>query len=155
MYPNREVFEYGYDILNSEKYQELDNYMQHGTLTVKDHSINVANKCIEYVNKHNIECDKKSLVVGALLHDFFLYDWHIKGNRLNKMHAFTHPAIALKNAEQYYELNKIEKDMIKKHMWPTTIVLPKEKETWIIVLIDKICAFQETLKIFDKFSVKW
>lgn len=147
MTPNRQVFAYGYDILNSKKFQELDNYMQHGKLTVKDHSINVANAAIEYVDKYNIKCDKKSLVTGALLHDFFLYDWHDKGNRVNNLHAFTHPTIALKNAQTYYNLNEIEKDIIKKHMWPTTIVLPTYKEAWIIIWVDKVCAFKETFNI--------
>lgn len=144
MIPNRQVFEYGYDIIHSEKFQELENYMQHGNLTVKDHSINVANKAINYVDKYNIKCDKKSLVTGALLHDFFLYDWHDKGNRVGNFHAFTHPKTALKNAKQYYKLNKIEKDIIKNHMWPTTVILPKSKEAWIIIWVDKVCAFLET-----------
>lgn len=147
MMPNKQVFKYGKEILNSERFQELDNYMQHGDLTVKEHCINVANRCIEYVDRHNITCDKKSLVVGALLHDFFLYDWHIKGNRWNKLHAFTHPKVALKNAENTYELNEIEKEIIKKHMWPTTFIPPRKKEAWVIVWVDKICAFQEILKL--------
>lgn len=138
---------YGQNILRSEKYQELNNYRQHGNLSVKEHSINVAVKSIEFVDKHNIKCDKKSLVVGCLLHDFFLYDWHEKGNRMSNLHAFTHPTTALNNAKKYYKLNKIEEEMIKKHMWPTTLSLPTKTEIWVIVLIDKICAFQETFDL--------
>lgn len=147
MSPIEQVEYYGRHILNSEKYQELDNYRQHGNQTVKEHCINVAVKSIAFVDKHNIKCDKKSLVVGCLLHDFFLYDWHEKGNRMNNLHAFTHPTTALNNAKKYYKLNKIEEEMIKKHMWPTTIILPTKTEIWVIVLIDKICAFQETFKL--------
>lgn len=144
MCAKEQVLFFGNAILNSKKYQELDNYMQHGDTTVKGHCINVAIKSIEFVDKHKIKCDKKSLVVGCLLHDFFLYDWHEKGNRATNLHAFTHPTTALNNANKYFELNETEKEIIKKHMWPTTIILPTKKEIWVIVLIDKICAFQET-----------
>lgn len=138
---------YGKDIIYSQKYQELSNYMQHGNITVKEHCIHVAIKSIEFVEKYNINCDKKSLIIGCLLHDFFLYDWHDKGNRVHNLHAFKHPNIALDNAKKYFNLNNIEEEIIKKHMWPTTIIPPTKKEVWIIVLIDKICAFQETLNI--------
>lgn len=147
MLPNRQVFKYGYEILNSAEFNRLDEFKQHGNLSVKEHSINVANKAIEYVDKYNINCDKKSLVVGCLLHDFFLYDWHTNKNRYSKLHAFTHPTTALKNANHYFELNEIEQEIIKKHMWPTTIIPPTKKEAWIIVWIDKKCAIQETLNI--------
>ena len=41
--------------------------------------------------------DKRSLIRGALLHDYFLYDWHDK-NKPAKFHGFTHPKIAFENA---------------------------------------------------------
>ena len=51
------------------------------------------------------------------------------------------------NAEKYFDLNKTEKEIIKKHMWPVTIIMPKRKETWIVVWADKVCAIKELLNI--------
>ena len=70
------------------------------------------------------------------------------------MHAFRHPTIALENAEKYFDLNDTEREMIKKHMWPTTIVFPKRKETWIIVWADKTCAIRELLNLKAKYKIR-
>ena len=55
----------------------------------------------------------RSLVRGALLHDYFLYDWHIP-DESHKWHGVTHAGDALKNARRDFELNEIEQDMISK-----------------------------------------
>ena len=51
----------------------------------------------------------KNLIVGSLLHDFYLYDWHNGRIRKDGIHAWTHPIKALNNAERYFKLNKIQK----------------------------------------------
>jgi len=53
---------------------------------------------------------------GWLLHDFFLYDWHADKKTSTKLHGFVHLCIAVKNANEYFSLNNIEKDIIEKHM---------------------------------------
>lgn len=42
-------------------------------------------------------------------------------------------------------MNEIEIDIIKKHMWPLTIVLPKYKEALVVMLVDKYCALMEMM----------
>ena len=37
----------------------------------------------------------------------------------------------------------IEKNIIQAHMFPLSIVMPKYKESWIVVMADKICAMNE------------
>jgi uncharacterized protein len=86
--------------------------------------------------------DYRSAARGGLLHDFFLYDWHI-GKPYRGLHGFIHPYIALENANQYFCLNELEKDVIQKHMWPLTIRLPRYKETFVVLLVDKYCATKE------------
>ena len=85
----------------------------------------------------------KSLVRGALLHDYFLYDWHIADNS-HKWHGFKHANTALLNACRDFELNEIEKNMIKTHMFPLNIALPKYRESVILCIADKMCAAKET-----------
>lgn len=132
------------DILNNKIFQRMNNYIQHGTITTLEHSINVSYYSYLLCKKMNL--DYISVARAGLLHDFFLYDWHIyKKETHNYFHGITHPIVALKNATQYFELNDIEKDCIKKHMFPLTIIPPKYIEGYIIMLIDKKCAILEYL----------
>jgi uncharacterized protein len=123
------------------------NYRQHGTTTVYQHSVNVADKSCRFAQRLNMKLDYDSLIRGALLHDYFLYDWHDK-NHGHSPHGFTHPGTALKNAEEDFSLNDIEKNIINRHMFPLTIIPPNTREAWIVCLIDKLCAFQETTQPF-------
>ena len=87
-----------------------------------------------------LRIEEKSLVRGALLHDYFLYDWHTGGDKLHGLH---HAARALENAEKDFDLGDIERDIIKRHMFPLNIRPPKYRESWIVCLADKICAANE------------
>ena len=93
----------------------------------------------EKLERLGVRCKKAELVRGALLHDYFLYDWHNSG-REGRLHGFYHPGIALRNAMKEYKLTPREKDIIKKHMWPLTIVPPMCREAWIVTTADKWCS---------------
>lgn len=140
--------EHASDILKSENFRNTRNYIQHGNVPVHRHCINVAGKSIAISKFLRIPCSERELIRGALLHDYFLYDWHDK-NRENYhiFHGFYHPGIALRNASREYELTLREKDIIKKHMWPLTVVPPLCREAWIVTTADKYCSFLETLKL--------
>ena len=43
-------------------------------------------------------------------------------------------------------LNKRERDVIIKHMFPFTPFPPRYLESWIVCAMDKICSLEETLK---------
>ena len=52
-----------------------------------------------WLNIHlRAHADEASLVKGAFLHDFYLYDWHNCSN-ITHWHGFKHPRIARYNAE--------------------------------------------------------
>ncbi len=125
--------------------QQMKSYTQHGHTSCLDHSLFVAYYSYYLARRLHLSTDYKSIIRGALLHDFFLYDWHEKGDRKG-LHGFTHPKAALANAEKYFLLNDKEKDIILKHMWPLTIKPPRYKETYIVCLADKCCSTMETLK---------
>ena len=40
-------------------------------------------------------------------------------------------------------MGDIERDIIKRHMFPLNIRPPKYRESWIVCLADKICAVNE------------
>jgi uncharacterized protein len=136
------------DILNSRNFQSTRNYIQHGTMPVHSHCIDVAKSSLRLSKLLGIPCSERELIRGALLHDYFLYDWHDKTREnYQRLHGFFHPGIALKNAEKEYRLSDREKDIIKKHMWPLTIVPPTCREAWIVTMADKYCSLLETLKL--------
>ena len=140
------------DILNHEKFNELKLYKHHD-LSIYDHVLKVAK--LSYKFSKFLKLDQKSTVRGALLHDFFFYDWrHEKPiiNNKKKLHAFNHSLHAYHNACKYFSINDIEKDIIIKHMFPLTIGLPKYKESYLVSIIDKIVSSGEF--IFDMVSSK-
>jgi hypothetical protein len=137
---------YGKELINSPKVQRQKEFIQHGKVTVYEHCINVAYMSILLIKLLKINFDKKSVVRGALLHDYFLYDWHIPSS-INKLHGFTHARTALKNATRDFELNDVEKDIILKHMFPLNPALPRFKESLLVCIADKICAVYETFSI--------
>ena len=132
------------DILNIDTVKKLLQYRHHKYSTVFDHSMAVARLSIYYANlleKLHIKVDRKSLVRGALLHDYFLYDWHTS----SKWHGITHPKIAYMNAIRDFNINNIEANIIKRHMFPLTPIPPTKRESVIVCIADKVCATRELL----------
>ena len=125
--------------------------MQHGTTSIYRHSLNVAYTSLWMMERWQIRLEPKSLVRGALLHDYFLYDWH-DGDKSHRLHGFRHARFAFNNAKRDFELGEVEKNMILSHMFPLGIVLPRFRESVILCVADKICATAETsVGCFAKF----
>ena len=83
---------------------------------------------------------------GALLHDYFLYDWHVP-SETHRGHGFTHARTALHNASRDFTLDAVERDVIERHMFPLNPVPPRYRESVLVCLADKICAIGETLHL--------
>ena len=133
------------DILRSENFRSTKTHVQHGNMTVNDHSMNVAKYSLALSEKLHIPCEKKDLIRGALLHDYFLYDWHEKDDS-HRWHGFSHAETALKNARKDFQLGEIETDVIQKHMFPLNLKPPKYKESALVCLADKLSALEETIR---------
>lgn len=123
--------------------EQTKNFCQHGDCSVFEHCANVAYVSCALFMKLHINANWDELIRGALLHDYFLYDWHKKED-CHPAHAVYHPTLALKNARLDYELSEKEEDIILHHMFPLTILPPKSREAWMVCLADKICAVMET-----------
>ena len=135
------------DILDSKIFKKLDTFVQHGSTSTMEHSIDVSYRTFLICKEHKL--NYKSAARAALLHDFYLYDWHRPAKETGVfLHGFTHPYVACRNAEKEFLLNNIEKDIIKKHMFPLTPVPPRYKESWIVTAADKLSASYETVEIF-------
>lgn len=143
------------DIYQNKYVREMYKYNQHAGTSCFEHCLQVSYYTYLICKKLNL--DYVSAARGAMLHDFFLYNWRhsSKGKKFRELHAFSHPQIALENASKYFILNDIEKDVIKKHMWPVTIALPKYKESYIITITDKYSAIVETFRYLNyKYHLK-
>lgn len=145
------VAKYGADILASAGMRAEKQFIQHGSVSVYAHSLAVAVCAVQialwYVRlfPKSRKIRIRSLVRGALLHDYFLYDWHVPA-KWHRLHGFHHAARAYRNARRDFSLNDIEGNMIRSHMFPLGIVLPRYRESWILWTADKICAVRETLR---------
>ena len=135
---------YGKDILDSKSIQIQKQCLQHGKRTVFEHSLAVALMCLTINEFLHLKLNERRLIRGALLHDYFLYDWHVK-DKSHRLHGFRHPYFALENARKEYELDPVLEDMILKHMFPLIPIPPKYKESWVLCIADKICASKETI----------
>lgn len=119
-------------------------FMQHGDTSVLLHCVAVAFYGMMILDFLHVRYNRRALVRGALLHDFFLYDWHTHRRAPGeRMHAFSHPAAALKNARARVPLTPLEENIILRHMFPVTPVPPATREGLAVCLADKACAFYE------------
>ncbi len=140
------VRRWGADILASHGMAQEKRFMQHGDISCYRHSVRVAACSVRLARFLRVRADMRALVRAALLHDYFLYDWH-EHDKAHKWHGFHHPAAALRNAQKDFSLSAREQDAIARHMFPITLKPPRFREGWIICLADKWCAAQETLAV--------
>lgn len=135
-------------LLESDAFLQTKLFIQHGDTSTYTHSLAVAyysQRVCRVLLRMGWETDPDSLVRGALLHDFFLYDWHNRSEK-HRLHGFLHPIRALDNARQYFSVNPIEADVIERHMWPLTLMkLPRHRETFIVCAVDKFCSVREMI----------
>ena len=140
-------------LIENTRFEETKKYIQHGNTSVYEHSVKVAYMSCYLVEKLGIKVNSQSMIRGALLHDYFLYDWH-DGNAHEGLHGFRHPYKALKNAKEDLVINHIEENIILRHMFPLVPIPPACKESWIVTLADKISAMEETMVVFKNRFLK-
>jgi len=151
----RQPFEHEYyeiiqDIDGHEEFMKLKDYFHHNS-SIYEHVQKVA--YLSYRICKFLKLDYRSAARGAILHDFFLYDWRnhdVPDLPRKKFHGIEHPAIALDNAKKHFSLNEIEEDIIKKHMWPLTLFVPRYKESFIVSFADKYLSSKEFIGEFKK-----
>jgi len=142
------------DIYEHEEFLKLKEHYHHNS-SIYEHVMDVS--YFSYRACKFLKLDYQSAARGALLHDFFLYDWRnhdVPDLPEDKFHGIEHPKIALINAEQHFTLNDIEKDIVKKHMWPLTLVPPKYKESFIVSFADKYLASKEMVTKFKENKIQ-
>lgn len=130
-------------LMNDENILKMKQFGQHHGNNTYQHCVNVA-KCSFYLaQKMHIRINEEELATGAMLHDYYLYctkDVTMSGFR----HGISHPKTALENAGRIWPLDRKEKNIIRTHMFPLTLVhVPCCREAWLVSLADKYCAARE------------
>ena len=136
--------------LDDPEVKKMETYAAHGKNSVLTHSLNVAKTAYRLNKDLHLNADLKTLLTGAILHDFYLYDWHDARLFINifRMHGYTHPERARQNAVSHFDVDEKVQEVIRCHMWPLTLrSIPKSREAMLVCVADKICALKET---FDR-----
>ena len=143
---NSEYYQLIQDILNHDEFEKIGQIQQHGGITRLDHSLRVSYYSYlinRYLGLHYIETAR-----AGLLHDFFVNS--ADTSKKGKIEQFVnHPKIAAENAKKYFEINSLEEDIIKCHMFPSNTIIPRYLESWIVNFVDKTVATYEFSKSFQ------
>lgn len=131
--------------LSDDKVCSMDDFIQHGNTTTLRHCLSVMHVSCAIAARFRLKVDYQNLAVGALLHDFYLYDWHTHHSD-GVLHGFAHPHIACNNAKLHFRVNPEVQHIISTHMWPLTLrSMPRSREAIVVCIADKYCSTMETI----------
>ena len=132
-------------IKNDKRVQKMKQFKQHGKISTYEHVESVTRLSFWLNSRLHIGADDKVLTIGAFLHDYYLYDWHLTDEG-HGLHGFSHSNTAKENAIKHFGIGKRTQQVIESHMWPLTITkIPKTREAWIVCIADKCISTRETL----------
>lgn len=147
LFEDKEYYALIKDILDDNNFKKLDNIEHHGT-TRLEHSLRVS--YYSYLASKKFKLHTKEIARAGLLHDFFMsYEDRTKRERF--FSTFIHPRYAAANANKYFNISDLEYDIIRTHMFPLNLAVPKYSESWIVSIIDKVIGFYE---FFNSYKFK-
>lgn len=131
-------------IITSSEFQKRKTYYHHGVKTVYEHSIAVS--YYSYRIALLFHLDTSAVAIGGLLHDFYTRPWQDDPNHYSffEQHAFRHPREAAQNAYLLYPeyMNPKIANIIRRHMFPLTLIPPLYIESWLVMLMDKYLSLE-------------
>ena len=134
------------DILENNEFKKLDAISHHG-ISRYDHCIRVS--YYSYKIAKLLKLNYETTARAGLLHDFFLSDEN-RNLKDRFLSTFSHPKIALENANKYFDLDIMSQNIIESHMFPIYKRLPKYIESWIVSSVDKASALYEFSHSFSR-----
>ena len=129
------------DILINENFIKLKKEKHHGNNRY-DHCLRVALKMYKAIP--NNDPNKARVVRASLLHDFF---YRSEMPKLTPIERYKyHPAYSIKNSIINFNIGKLEREIIRTHMFPLTNTIPRNKYAWKLAINDKLISIKETFK---------
>ncbi len=140
------------EIYFSDEVQSLKQYEQHLEIDRLQHITTVAYLSYKICKKLNL--DYKSAAKAAVMHDLVYYDWRDgETGGWHHLHGYRHPNYACLNAKELYPLlSEKEENIIRRHMWPLTLMPPGSKEGFVVTFADKYCA---TIEVYYSLNKKY
>lgn len=126
------------DILNHTEFLKLKNCIHHGTNRY-EHSKKVSYGAFKIAKKYNLSY--KEVARSALLHDFFINEKATFKERFKA--TFSHPLEAENNSREVFNITEKEAKIIRSHMFPINLTLPRDKESWVVTICDKVVCIEE------------
>ena len=114
---NKDYMDIVKDILDNDDFKKLEEYKHHGDNRM-NHSIRVS--YYSYLLSKKIHFKSNEVARAGLLHDFFFV-----------------------NNQELDIFTRIK--VIKSHMFPLGIVLPKYKESWLVNMVDDYFSIYERI----------
>lgn len=125
------------NIIYNEKFLKLKEYRHHKKITVYEHSLKVAYySFLAMRKKYDVD---KDILSAALLHDYYLYDWHDRKKYPRKgLHGYMHALVSAKNAKRDFDISDKTYSIISKHMFPLNLTkFPTSRGDWLVGFEDK------------------
>jgi len=131
------------DILSNDEFVESMKELKHHNSNRLDHSLKVSYRSYKIAKRLGL--DYVGVARGGLLHDFYLDSITDKKSIKDKVMLYTlnHPKDALDNAQNIFGVTEKEADIIRSHMFPLDISVPKYAESWIVNVVDTCISTQE------------
>lgn len=142
-----EYFQITKEILEHEEFKKMENIKHHDNNRLQ-HSLRVS--YYSYKVAKRLHLNYVEVARGGLLHDFFLertVDYNNVKDKL-KLYTVDHPKQAVANAKKYFDISNLEEDIIRSHMFPMDVKIPKYAESWIVSSVDKLVSTYEFSKKF-------
>lgn len=128
--------------LNDERILRMKNISMHRGSNCYIHSFKVAKLAIKRALRHK-KGNLNTILVGAILHDYYLYDWRVDRSKM-RHHMSSHPYTAAENAKKDFDIYDEIAKAIQSHMWPVNFTeFPRTKEARIISNADKTIYLKE------------
>ena len=135
------------DILENKEIKSLKDIKHHDNNRLK-HSLRVSYYSYNIAKK--LHFNYESIARAGLLHDFYFEEINKMDNFKDKFKMFRkdHTRIALENSKKHFELNNLEENIIKSHMFPCNLTIPRYKESWLVSFVDKFISTYEFTSLF-------
>lgn len=130
------------DIYNNQEFSKIKAIEHHG-VTRFDHCLRVS--YYSYKIAKFFRLDYREVARAGLLHDFFLSS-EKRDKKERFVSVFKHPKICVLNSIINFELSQKEIDIIRSHMFPINLKIPKYAESWVVSFVDKGVAIYEFSK---------
>ena len=135
-------------ILKNEEFNKTKQMEHHG-ISRYDHSLKVS--YYSYKVAKLLKLDYEETACAGLLHDFFL-SYKERNAKERIVSTFNHSKKAVENATALFNITPKGIDIIKTHMFPLNMTIPRYAESWVVNIVDKVVG---TMEFFKKFKYKF